>query len=114
MRVANPLPLGTDHPGRYTTPRATLVSEVRVELGCLHSANAIRAEIEADPVHWLAQFKPRVRTTDQGRTEIRLTMIGTDAWNSVLTTMAALRQSGYDLHALHVESQELEQQPDGA
>lgn len=113
MSEAQLLPLRSTHPRHphrrvadsHPGPaRRVATSEVRVELGTRHTQTGVEADLAANPTHWLTQFDPSVATTVDGRTEIRLTMYGADAWTSTVTALAVLRQSGYALRALHVES----------
>lgn len=84
------------------------VYDVRVEL-CGSASDdelreGLRAELGADVAGWLRELDPRVGTTAQGRAAVDLEVAGPDVWTSALTAMAVLRQLGFDLLALHVQS----------
>ena len=87
-------------------PAPTALYEVHVELGDTISDEELRHDLDADPFHWLLEFRPRVARSAAGRVTVTLSIPGPDLWTTALTTMAALRQSGYDLHALHVVNQD--------
>lgn len=87
-------------------PAPTALFDVHVELGDTVSDEELRHDLAADPFHWLHEYRPRVAQSAAGRVTVTLTIPGLDLWTTALTTMAVLRQSGYDLHALHVVSQD--------
>ncbi len=75
---------------------------VRVELAEVITEDELRHDLDANPFHWLLEFNPRLAQTAAGRVTIDLTIPGPDVWTTTLTTMAVLRQSGYDMHALQI------------
>lgn len=94
-------PRRIDASSRVPMTRAYLV---RVELDGPVSGDEVHADLTEDPAHQLSAFRPQITTAPSGHPEVGLVVPGPDVWTSVLTAMALLRQSGYDLHALHVVS----------
>lgn len=90
--LSEPVPLG--------------VYAVRVELADVITEEELRHDLDANPFHWLLEFKPRLAKSPSGRVTVDLTIAGPDVWTTTLTTMAVLRQSGYGMHALQVVTQE--------
>ena len=83
---------------------------VRVELADVITDEELRADLDADPFHWLLRFSPQLSQAASGRMTIDLTVPGPDVWTTTLTTMAALRQSGYGMHSLQVVTHEAHDQ----
>jgi len=79
---------------------------VRVELADVITVEELRHDLDANPSHWLLEFRPRLAEAASGRVTLDLTIAGPDVWTTLLTTMAVLRQAGYDMHALQVVPQE--------
>lgn len=90
------------------------VFEVRIELGDAITDEEVRHDLEADPFHWLLEFKPRLTHASSGRVVLDLMIPGPDVWTTALTTMAVLQQSSYGMHALHVVTQEARDQQSAA
>jgi hypothetical protein len=71
------------------------VYEVRATFDHLVIRDDFIADLAGNTSHRLLEFQPQATINTKGQVELHLTVPGPDAWTSLLTAMAVIRQSGY-------------------